>query len=238
MGEWVESSAQGWISEWERHFFSMLHHRLEERWGKDYEEEKDIKQSIEGLILCLKVLNQLSQWNSVMVLWDEKAVIAQVKTDIALVAGVQEDFGCYWMDTTVIMPCYEDENFECRCCRVGGPNFRVLLCFQIIWQRHLNVKFTTSPIWWWCPWVNWSWLHPPAPQEWVCIEWNLTTLLCIVYSRPLSCRVDKAVTSFLFGSPSRVGCNWVAWPEVAYLTPAPKLGGFGYEPALVLYRIA
>ena len=112
------------LSERERHFLSKLHHSLEERRGKITRKRKDVKQSIEGLITGLKVLNQLSQRSDVMVLRDEKVVVAQIKTNISLVTNVQQELGRHGTDTTVIMPCYEDQNFERLCWRVGDPNYR------------------------------------------------------------------------------------------------------------------
>lgn len=112
------------LSERERHFLSKLHHSLEERRGKITKKRKDVKQSIEGLISGLKVLNQLSQRTDVMVLRDEKVVVTQIKVNIARVTYVQQELAGQGTDTTVVMPCYEDQNLQRLCWKAGDPGYR------------------------------------------------------------------------------------------------------------------
>lgn len=113
------------LSDRERYFITQLHLSVDEKKKKVTEKRKLVKESMDCIISSLKSLSFLSQrHNDVLILREEKAIIEKLMEDIQLMNDVHSTLGILEMDTSVTMPCFEDQNFEKICRQVGNPGFR------------------------------------------------------------------------------------------------------------------
>lgn len=114
------------LTDRERHFSSLLKRSVSEKKKTMTEERKSIKVSLANIIDGLKSLDELSKRREedISVLQDDFPVISKLKGHMQLVHQ-QVDSDISNFDTTVTMPCFEDQNFEKICRRVGDPGYRV-----------------------------------------------------------------------------------------------------------------
>ena len=113
------------LSDRERYFITQLHLSVDEKKKKVTEKRKLVKESMDSIISSLKSLSDLSQrHNDVLILREEKGIINQLMEDIQRMSNVHSTLDILEMDTSVTMPCFEDQNFEKICRQVGNPGFR------------------------------------------------------------------------------------------------------------------
>ncbi len=106
-------------------FINAVRHNAEERKTASSNTRKSISDVLQGLVLCVKELWDLSnRHGDILVLKEEKLLSARLKELSKLLKEFENSNEIYNPNTTITLPCIEDQNFEKICRLVGNPSFR------------------------------------------------------------------------------------------------------------------
>ena len=114
------------LTDREHYFVSLLRKSVEDKKKKAIERKSAFKVSMSGIIEGLKSLDELTKRESddISVLRDQGAVFEKLDLHMDKMSrNIDSDF--IDVDTSVTMPCFEDQNFEKVCRQVGDPGYRV-----------------------------------------------------------------------------------------------------------------
>ena len=114
------------LTDREHYFVSILRRSVEEKKKDVIERKAAFKISMSGIIEGLKSLDDLSKRDAedISILKDQGQIFEKLDGHMTKMSdNINSD--SIEVDTSVTMPCFEDQNFEKLCRQVGDPGFRV-----------------------------------------------------------------------------------------------------------------
>uniref|UniRef100_A0A1X7V6C2 Uncharacterized protein n=1 Tax=Amphimedon queenslandica TaxID=400682 RepID=A0A1X7V6C2_AMPQE len=180
------------LTDREHYFVSILKRSVEEKKREVIEKKAAFKVSMSGIIEGLKSLDDLSKRDpeNISILRDQGQVFEKLDGHMSKMSdNINSD--SIEVDSSVTMPCFEDQNFEKLCRQVGDPGFRVST--QNVFGLPPSSPLSATPLL--SPSLRKNTSQPPAPPVPPRLKSNSVNTIDPRSNSPLTSPLSSPLTS-------------------------------------------